>query len=209
MAVAKATHLKARETARQRAEREGRMQVMQLALKALRAGEVASIRKAAILFDVNRCTLTNRFNGRHGPTTEAHAHEQRLSLEEEDSVIKAVSQLDAWGWPISIDAIRNLAAQLLLAKGDDRPLGQKWPWNFLSRHDDLRMRRLRAMDQNRKDAMDYDTGQQWFELFQNTRLQHGVADSDIYNMDEKRCMKGIGQGHNGIVPRSAAEAFVA
>ncbi|GAB1311934.1 hypothetical protein MFIFM68171_02144 [Madurella fahalii] len=82
---------------------------IQLAIAALRAKKVSSIRKAASLFGVPRGTLQDRFNGKHLPPTMAYHPEQRLTPAEEDSVVKAVSQLDAWGWPITIDAIRNFA----------------------------------------------------------------------------------------------------
>jgi len=40
-----------------------------------------------------------------------------------------------------------------------------------------------------------------FELYQTTRLKYAIADDDIYNMDEKGCMKGIGDNTKVIVPQ--------
>ena len=48
-----------------------------------------------------------------------------------DTVVKADYQLDAWGWPITVNAIRNLAIQLLLANGYDKDLGiRQWHTNY-------------------------------------------------------------------------------
>jgi hypothetical protein len=175
---------------------------IQAAITALNNHDVPSVRQAATLFDVPRSTLQDRFAGRRQANKTSKQHMQRLTVQEEDSVVKAVYQLDAWGWPMSISAIEHLASQLLLAKGDTKPLGKCWYWNFLARHDELKARRSRALDQSRKDAIDHQTLEQWFNLFQTTRLKYDVADDDIYNIDEKGCMKGIGDNCKVIVPRS-------
>jgi hypothetical protein len=179
-------------------------QRIQLAIAAVDAKEVRSLRQAALLFNVPRSTLGSRFKGRLTHQAAAQ-HLQRLTPAEEDSIVKAIYQLDAWGWPMSISAIEHLATQLLLAKHDDKPLGKNWYYHFLSRHPDLRTRRSRAMDQSRKDALDHQTADQWFKLFQTTLLKYSIAVDDIYNMDEKGCMKGIGDSTVVIVPRRKLE----
>lgn len=177
---------------------------IQRAIAAYQAKEVNSVRQAAFLFNVPRSTLGDRLRGGNNHQTGAQRL-QRLTPAEEDSVVKAIYQLDAWGWPMSISAIEHLAVQLLRAKDDTKPLGDHWYYRFLSRHPDLRTRRSRAMDQSRKDALDHQTADQWFKLFQTTRLAYSIADDDIYNMDEKGCMKGMGDNTVVIVPRRKLE----
>ncbi|KAL2155941.1 hypothetical protein VTH82DRAFT_683 [Thermothelomyces myriococcoides] len=127
---------------------------IQAAIAAVRAGDVPSLRQAAKLFDVPRGKLTDRFNGMKDRRTAQQPH-QRLSPEEEESIVKAaMAQLDSWGRPMSIGAIENLAAQLLLAKGDTKPLGKCWCSNFLARHPELRTFRARALEQSKKNALD-------------------------------------------------------
>jgi hypothetical protein len=109
---------------------------------------------------------------------------------------------------MSISALEHLAAQLLLAKGDIQPLGERWIYNFLNRHPELKARRSRALDQARKDAVDHNTLQHWFELYQTIKLAYNIADDDTYNMDEKGCIKGIGDNHKVIVPRDSLEPTV-
>lgn len=53
--------------------------------------------------------------------------------------------------------------------------------------------------------MDHATLERWFE-FRTTLLLYNVAEDDIYNMDEKGCMKGIGDNTRVIVPRRDLEA---
>jgi len=66
---------------------------------------------------------------------------------------------------MTIAAIENLATQLLRAKGDVQPLSQRWYYNFMARHPELKARRSRAMDQARKDALDHATAKHWLALY--------------------------------------------
>lgn len=182
---------------------------LQAAIAAIQAKDVSSVRQAATLFSVPRTTLRSRLSGKRQPNKTSKQHLQRLSVEEEEAVVKAIYQLDAWGWPMTIAAIENLATQLLLAKGDTKPLGKCWFYNFMARHPELKARRSRAMDQSRKDALDHSIAKHWFELYQTTRLKYDIADDDVYNMDEKGAMKGIGDASKVIVPRREIEAFSA
>ncbi|KAK3934642.1 hypothetical protein QBC46DRAFT_215972, partial [Diplogelasinospora grovesii] len=89
---------------------------IQLAIKALNAGQVPSVRQAAHLFSVPRSTLQLRVNGKPA-RKDSKVHMQRLNPQEANSIEKAIYQLDAWGWSMSIAAIEQLATELLIAKG--------------------------------------------------------------------------------------------
>jgi hypothetical protein len=167
---------------------------LQLALHAYATGKVPSVRQAAYAFRIPRSTLQLRIHGKPA-RKDSKKHLQRLTTQEEDSIEKAVYQLDAWGWPMSIASVEQLALELLVAKGDLEPLERNWYYNFLRRRSDLRTRRSRAMDQSRKGALDNKTLQHWFELYQTTRLKYNIAEEDIYNMDEKGCMMGQGDSN--------------
>lgn len=181
---------------------------IQLAIQALRSKSMSSVRKAALTFNVPRSTLQHRIAGMQ-PNKTSKQHMQRLTPEEEGAISRVVQQLCLWGWPITIQGLESLARQLLDQKGDYKPLGKNWHDNFLARHPDLKKLRSRALDQNRKDATNYDTACQWFDLFQTIRLLYNINDTDIYNMDEKGCMKGVGENVKVLVPRSEAYAFSA
>ncbi|KAH6617345.1 hypothetical protein F5144DRAFT_586226 [Chaetomium tenue] len=69
-------------------------QRIQAAIAALHAKEAKSLRDAALAFDIPFTTLYGRISGRHQTNREAKQSIQRLSPAEEDTVVKAVYQLD-------------------------------------------------------------------------------------------------------------------
>jgi hypothetical protein len=79
----------------------------------------------------------------------------------------------------------------------------------LKRQPGLKKLRSRALDQSCKDVTNYDIARHWFDLFSPTRLLYSINNSDIYNMGEKECMKGIGDITKAFVPSVEAEAFSA
>jgi len=83
---------------------------------------------------------------RKPPLQASKQHLQRLTVQEEESIINAVYQLDAWGWLMTVKAINQLATELLVKKGDMAPIRRNWYYNFLYRYPELRTRRLRALD---------------------------------------------------------------
>jgi predicted HTH domain antitoxin len=70
---------------------------IQFAIEAIRSKAVSSIRKAAELFEVPRSTLQDRLSGKRQPNKQSKQGMQRLTIEEEDSIVKAALQLYAWG----------------------------------------------------------------------------------------------------------------
>ncbi|EAQ88274.1 hypothetical protein CHGG_04893 [Chaetomium globosum CBS 148.51] len=71
------------------------LQRIQAAIAALRANKAPSIRQAAIAFNIPLTTLHDRFTGRHESNRKSKQVMQRLSLAEEDIIVKAACQLDA------------------------------------------------------------------------------------------------------------------
>src|SRR2546423_5021163 len=110
---------------------------IQLAIKALQDGTGPSQRRAAYLYNVPRTTLQARFHGRRS-AKESQQSQQRLSVQEQDSVKRCILTMASWGWPVSIKYLQSLTIGLLRAKGDHEPLGQHWYKNLLARHSDLK-----------------------------------------------------------------------
>lgn len=180
-------------------------QRIQLAIDFLKSHDTASVRQAATTFGVPRSTLQDRMAGRK-PNKTSKQSMQRLSPEEEESIVRCILQMGAWGWPMTITALETLATTLLNDKGDKDPLGHNWYKNFLARHPEVKVQRSRNLDQSRKDASDYQTLREWFELYQTIRLQYNIAEEDTYNMDEKGCMKGIGDNSKVLISRAESKA---
>jgi hypothetical protein len=178
---------------------------IQQALAALEAGDVPNVTQAANAFQVPRTTLRDRFKGK--PTrAAAHQNQQRFSPAEEASIARAVHQMASWGWPMTVSVINNLANDLLARRNDTAGVGINWYQHFLHRNPHLKITRSRTLDQARRDAHDYKVLEEWFDLFHTAHIQYGVVDDDIYNMDEKGCMKGIGDNSKVIVPKEEAQA---
>jgi hypothetical protein len=179
---------------------------VQLAIKALQDGTILSQRKAALIYNVPRTTLQQRLHGRRS-AKESQQSQQRLSVQEEDSIKRCITTMTSWGWPVNIRYLKSLAIGLLQAKEDYEPLGQHWYKNFLTRHPDLKTAWSRSLDQSRKDAMDYPTLQDWFKLYRETCDTFGISDEDRYNMDEKGFMKGIEDDTQVLVPVAEEEVL--
>jgi hypothetical protein len=179
---------------------------VQLAIKALEDGTISSQRKAGIQFNIPQSTLQARIQGRRS-AREVQQCQQRLSVQEEDSIKRCIHTMTSWGWPVSIKYLKSLTIGLLQARGDYEPLGQHWYKNFLARHPDLKTAWSRSLDQSRKDATDYTILQDWFKLYRETCATFGISDEDQYNMDEKGFMKGIGDDVKVLVPITEEEVF--
>jgi len=179
---------------------------IQAACDALLNGRVKSVRDAAKLFAVSRTTLSRRMSGQKSALERAEDF-HRLRKGEETAMVKAIYTLERWGWPMSIKYLETMAVKILRARGDTQPLGDRWYQRFLDRHPDLRMKWSRNRDQVRSDAENIDAIRRWFSLFEQVVTDNGIAQEDMYNMDEKGFMKGIGEEVKVVIPRREEEAI--
>ncbi len=90
-----------------------------------------------------------------------------------------------------MEQVRSIAGELLIKKGDDKPVGVNWPQKFLKRHSDIKTVYIPPLDKERAMAQDHDILAGWFNLFQSLKKEHGIEIEDIYNMDEKGFMQGV------------------
>ncbi|RJE16976.1 Pogo transposable element, partial [Aspergillus sclerotialis] len=85
-------------------------------------------------------------------------------------------------------------ANLLLAKREStsiQPIGEKWVYNFIKRHDQLKTRFSRRYDYQRAKNEDPKTIREWFDRVQQAIIQYGVQPDDIYNFDETGFAMGL------------------
>ncbi|KAJ4859594.1 tc5 transposase DNA-binding domain-containing protein [Trichoderma breve] len=105
------------------------------ALKDIESG--LSQRKAAQRWKVPRATLQKRLSG--GVTRrQANEHKQRLSKDKEHHLAQWILASDELGFPPSYQEVRDFAAKVVKAGGDDEPLGKAWLDNFLRRNSQLK-----------------------------------------------------------------------
>ena len=149
-----------------------------------------SIRKATRQYGLAKGALDRRI---HGQATKKQDGEkrQRLTPEEEQAIATWILRLQAWGWPPWVKQTRSMAIELLLRKGDTKPLGVNWVQKFLSRHPDIKTQYIPPLDKERAIAQDPEVLIGWFQLFQQTLDTYQICKEDIYNMDEKGFMMGV------------------
>lgn len=80
--------------------------------------------------------------------------------------------------------LREMAEELLQARGDYKELGINWTSGFLARHPMLKSKHSRILDQDRFLAQDPIIIKEWFDLYRSIKAEHGVQEKDTYNMDE-------------------------
>ncbi len=154
------------------------------------ANENTSQAKIARQYGIPTSTLWDRINGRK--TAAARNQQfQRLSPEEEEAICGWILRLQAWGWPPRVEQVRSIAQEVLVKKGDDKPVGINWPQKFLKRHSEIKTAYVPPLDKERAMAQDHEILAGWFNLFQSLKEEHGIEIEDIYNMNEKGFMQGV------------------
>ena len=132
---------------------------IQFAIKALRSGQIRTIRKAAHAFDVPYATLRGRVAGRV-PRQESQISSRKLRETEEAALVQWIKSLDDRGMSPTIGYIRQMADLLLRERGslvlldasvtavadEMNTVGENWARRFLNRHLDLKSRYLRKYD---------------------------------------------------------------
>jgi hypothetical protein len=94
-----------------------------LAISALRQGHVHGVNQAAALYNVPQSTLSNRLAGKPA-RRDCEPKSKKVTTLEEEVIVAYILDLDARGFPPSLDAVRNMANKLL-AKREAEPVGIK------------------------------------------------------------------------------------
>ncbi len=110
---------------------------------------------------------------------------KRRLTPEEESIKSWVLEIQSWGFPPRVAQLREMATELLQAKGDYRELG------FLDRHPTLQVKYSRTLDQDRFLAQNRDIIQDWFKLYQSIKVEYGILDEDTYNIYENGYMTKV------------------
>ena len=163
----------------QSAYREGRIL---LALSALNCKQILSVRKAAKTFEVPESTLRDRRGGKDF-RRDCEPNSKKLTKLEESVIVRYILELDSRGFPPRLQAVRDMADQLLAARGASK-VGKNWPENFVRRTAELKTRFNRKYDYQRAKCEDPEVIGGWFQLVRRTIEKHGIAEQDIYNFDE-------------------------
>ena len=174
---------------------ESKEERIQLALEALRKGQISSVRKAAGIYDVPHTTLHYRLHGRK-TLGDAGEERQKLTPAEERALIDWILSLDARGHPPRVGRVREMAIYILKNSRVGSPItstiGEKWVNRFAKRHSDvLQSRFSRKFDYQRARCEDRGVICEWFELVRETIKKYEINEDDIYNFDETGFQMGI------------------
>ena len=138
---------------------------IQLAIQEFNSGIFKSRRAAAKAYGVSESTLRNRINGASNSQT-SHAHQQRLSPDQESFLVEWILEQDMNYYPPSHARAREMAIRILQSNGDFNPLGRHWLSQFIRRNPRISSIIGRKLDNKRAKAANQEQIQAFFKLFQ-------------------------------------------
>ena len=160
-----------------------------LAIQAYRTGQFKSLRHAAKTFNLPHSSLIYRYNGRaHRPA--APPNGRKLTLTEEETVVRYILDLDARGFPPLKAEVGDIADKILAERGAE-PVGKNWVQRFVAREERLKMAFNRAKDIQRIRQEDPEIIGAWFRLVEETIAKYGIHNKDIHNFDETGFQMGV------------------
>ncbi|OQD78841.1 hypothetical protein PENSOL_c365G06833, partial [Penicillium solitum] len=156
-----------------------------LAIQAFKKQEFTSVREAARCFTVPEATLRRRLRGVESRTI-SRANSHKLTDVEEESLQKWILSMDLRGAAPRPSTVREMANLLLEQRGTTPVIsvGEKWVYNFVTRHPLISSRFSRRYNYERAKCEDPKIIREWFDLVQKTILQFGIHPDDVYNFDE-------------------------
>ena len=129
----------------------GQLGRLELAIQAVRNGQITSIQKAAQLYDIPRSTLRDRLNGGQEQAS-VNRTKRKLTITEEDTILQWILTMDNRGAPLRPSSVRDMANLLLLNRDASKPpptVGTNWVYHFIRRHNTLKTRFSRKYDYRR------------------------------------------------------------
>jgi hypothetical protein len=156
-------------------------------LESLEPGENFSYIKIAAKHGVVRSTLTRRHQGLVRPTQTKNANQQKLTLQQEQELVRYIKRLTERHTPPTREMIQNFASTI--AK---EPVSESWVTRFINRHSiHLISQWTAGMDSNRHKADSGDKYRFYFSLLHSKIDQYHIDPRHTYNMDEKGFLIGI------------------
>jgi hypothetical protein len=99
-----------------------------------------------------RVTLARRLEGIRG-RRDCTANSKKLTVNEEEVIIRHILDLDSRGFSPRLKEVADMANHLLISRGG-KPVGVKWPSNFIARKPELKTRINRRYDYQRAQCED-------------------------------------------------------
>ncbi|PSR73938.1 hypothetical protein PHLCEN_2v10245 [Hermanssonia centrifuga] len=146
-----------------------------------------SLHAAASDFKIPCSTLTARYNGTK-TRKEAHKHEQKLSAEAEEVLVTWIKVMGRRGVPFTSSIICEYASHIA-----GTPVGESWIQRFKSRHTDLKVRWTSSLEACRARVLNSTLVKEYFDIIHELITKYYIPPENIYNMDEKGLLLGVGK----------------
>ena len=156
-------------------------------LKSRGAEKSFTLQSIADKYGVDRSTLGRRWKGVTRPKTEGYAIQQKLSLQQEQELVKYIQGLTARHLSPTRETIRNFAS--VIAK---ELVSESWVTRFINRHSiHLISQWTTGMDANRHQADSGDKYSLYFNHLSDKIKEYDIEPRHTYNMDEKGFLIGV------------------
>ncbi|KAJ3484616.1 hypothetical protein NLI96_g5517 [Meripilus lineatus] len=162
---------------------------------------VLSIRQAAALRQVPRTTLQDRFNGRD-TRRESHTKEQKVSPAQEDVLVVWLKIMGRRGIPLTRTTLQEYASEISQVH-----IGDSWVTRFLRRHPDITVRWTTSLEACRANSLNRTLVREYFDILNELITTYHIPPENIYNMDEKGLLLGIGKRVAAIVDRDQKTVY--
>ena len=106
-------------------------------------------------------------------------------------LVQYIRKLDARGFAPTLAYVREMADQLLAARGGGK-VGENWVYRFIQRRSGIKSQVSRPRDYRRVLCSDTAIISPWFDLVRNVKAKYGILDQDTYNFDETGFQIGVG-----------------
>jgi hypothetical protein len=159
------------------------------ASNALVNGEIKSIRRAALVYQIPFSTLRYRLQNRK-TKLESHVSQQLLTPIEESTLENWIYRAAKLGTPITLQLVKILASEIQLersSKNDETelsPISDRWIDRFRTRHPRIKTCFSRTIDAVRSTALGFSTIKSYFGILGEVLREHKYPPSAIYNVDE-------------------------
>ncbi|KJZ70664.1 hypothetical protein HIM_09937 [Hirsutella minnesotensis 3608] len=171
----------------------------------------AKVATTAREFEVPRGRLRSRLQGRSS-LTDRRPTNTKLSKPEEDALCRYVDRLDSVNLAVRREFIVDAANRILrersgkASQSDPPVVGIHWIDRFVKRHK-YRLMSQKQLELNRQVAEDIPTVVEWFNKLRSVLQSEGIAEDDIWNMDETGFRIGVGKDQLVVTKRKKAHYF--
>ena len=182
---------------------------IQRAITAVWFKECASIRAAALWFDVPPSTLSHCITG-HVSRNQAQEQTQNLSAAEETELKRWITKLTRLGYPPRHQLVCEMAEEIRHHRVREinteeielvsyPSLGRDWTRQFLNRHPDLKTTMLKTIEVAWIKDTNPEALKKWFRCVEEEIKEFNIQPENMYNMDKSGFAIGTTQAGRAII----------